>query len=169
MGVFSLIGLVSTLAVSALGSGGFFLYRIFTHSFQNNPEVEGQKYAELHDPTLPRNPSMDIYNRNNAIDVDLTYKELHSYYKVMRCLVKNKEFLPDERQPTKDLTKRELLLASLNPENNDRVIHLKKTKAKAVHIREVLNLVNMIGTENEEELKLALEQEYMQYSIGKHR
>ena len=89
----------------------------------------------------------------------------------MRCLLKQKNFLPEEdpqAESDNGISKKELLRASQNPENNDKVVYMTTTKAKAVHIRHVLTLINQIGMEKEQELKQALEEDYRQYSIGKH-
>ena len=126
--------------------------------------------AKLHDPDLPRNATMDIYNPDNAIDLALTQTEVYTYYKVMRCLVKNKKLIPDEDKEFKHCkgrSKREVLLASQDPENQNLPITLKITKAKAIHMRHTLNLVDRIGLEHEGELKRALEQEYEHYRLGK--
>lgn len=126
--------------------------------------------AELHDPELPRNKEMDIYNSDNLIESTFTYDELHTYYKVMRCLVKNKEFIPDDDNPLKynqDFSKREFLIACSDPERKEAVLQWKSTKAKAMHIRDTLALVKQFGMDNEVELKPVLEQEYSYYCLGK--
>lgn len=127
--------------------------------------------ADLHDPQLPRNPEMDIYNPDNSIDVGLTHQEVHTYYKVMRCLVKQKEFLPTDDEPGKHvdgLSKQELLLASQNSANPDQIVPFRATKAKIAHMRRALTLVEQFGMDNESALKPALEQDYQQYCLGKY-
>ncbi|BCA94789.1 hypothetical protein TUM19329_11500 [Legionella antarctica] len=160
-----LVGAVSALAVVVCVS-------VLNHFFSSSSAENGDyQFAKLHDPALSRNPSMDIYNPDNQIEVKLTYKELNTYYNVTRCLVKQKNFLPEEKpqaESVDEISKRELLLASQQPENNDKVICMTTVKAKAVHIRQVLTLVNQIGMDNESELKEALEQDYKLYNVGKH-
>lgn len=127
-------------------------------------------YANLHDPDLPRNPEMDIYNKDNKINVNLSYKEIHTYYKTMRCLVKEKGFLPDENKPFDNehgLSKRQLLIESEKPEHEEARVTIKTTKAKAVHIKHVLTFIEQLGFENEQELKNVLEQDSIHYQIGK--
>lgn len=131
---------------------------------------EVTEYAKLHDPTLPRNPEMDIYNKEQTIEVELTYRELHKYYKAKRCLVKDKEFVPSHEKTLKgtDLLKKEVLAQSQNPENNDKLVTLKTTKAKAVQIKHVLTFIDQLGSENEQKLKQAIESDYNHYLIGKY-
>ncbi|WP_284498264.1 hypothetical protein [Legionella maioricensis] len=167
-GILPLFTLMGTFSALTIMTTMYVLCNFFTASSTEQNEYQ---LARLHDPTLSRNPSMDIYNPDNQIEVALTYKEINTYYQVMRCLVKQKKFLPDEEQQAESehcLSKKELLLASQNPENNDKVVYMTKTKAKAIHIRHVLTLINQIGMENKQELQQTLEQDYRQYSIGKH-
>lgn len=134
------------------------------------PDENEIKPAKLHHPSTPRNPEMDIYKNETAID--LTYKQINTYYQVTRCLLKQKEFLPLKDKPEKrfgGLSKKEALLASMNPASHDEVISLQIPKAKAVHIKHSLTLAAKIGMENEIELKSALKKEYNQYQIGKHQ
>lgn len=171
-GTIPLVALVGTLVGCAFGAGAFALNQLLADSPAQGIEGENNQCANLHDPSLPRNHSMDIYNSDNKIEVNLTHKQIHTYYKVIRCLVKGKNFLPDDKPQehfADGLSKKELLRATLNPENDNVVVSLKKTKAKTVHISHVLTLVDKLGIENEQELKRAVEQKYRQYRIGKHR
>ena len=159
--------LTATLTVAAFDSCIYLLKRLLGRSEDNM----NCNFAQMHDPSLPRNPSLDIYNNDNKITVELTYEEINTYYTVMRCLVKQKNFLPEDNQdknPENGLSKKELLLASMKPENKDVVVNVTKTKAKAVLIKDVLTFVNQLGIENENELKQAVEQDYRHYSMGKH-
>jgi hypothetical protein len=127
--------------------------------------------AELHDPALARNSAMDIYNEDNAVVVDLTYQEIHTYYHVMRSLVKGKDFFPKAEQESnhvKGVTKKALLEESVDSHKTDVTVPFKVTKAKATHIRHTLTLVSQLGIDNEEKLKPALEQHYAEYRIGKY-
>ncbi len=167
-GILPLLALMITFSALAVAGCVWVLHHFFADSSVGKPDYP---FARLHDPTLSRNPSMDIYNPDNQIEVEFTYKEINTYYQVMRCLVKQKNFLPEEEPQAESedsISKRALLLASQEPENNDKVVCMTTTKAKAVHIRHVLTLINQIGMENEQELKEALEQDYRQYNIGKH-
>ncbi|KTD31640.1 hypothetical protein Lmor_2516 [Legionella moravica] len=127
-------------------------------------------YAQIHDPALPRNPEMDLYNKEHQIEVNLTYKELHAYYKAMRVLVKQKDFIPaDDLKMIKgtEVSKRQCLMDSQKPENEERVVTLKTTKAKAVQIKHTLTFIDQLGFENDKELKKALDLEYRHYTQGK--
>lgn len=178
---------IVTLAVFAISSSVFYLSFGLSNSqeeektiqewlydlifkMNNDSADENQiKLAKLHHPSSPRNSSMDIYK--NETTIDLTFKQINTYYKVTRCLVKQKEFLPFDDKPEErfnQLSKRDVLLTSINSSSHDEVISLKISKAKAMHIKHTLTLVDRIGTENELELKSALEREYNQYRIGKH-
>ncbi|KTD43636.1 hypothetical protein [Legionella quateirensis] len=175
-------GLLSPLiffgAVAALGilSTLLFIPTVMKAVIPNEHVVasdadKDMNYAQIHDPSLPRNPEMDLYNKDHLIEVNLTYKELNAYYKTMRTLVKQKDFIPeDDLKVLKgtDVSKRNCLIESQNPENEERVVTLKTTKAKAVHIKHALTFIEQLGFENEKELKKALEQDYRHYSIGKH-
>jgi uncharacterized membrane protein YvlD (DUF360 family) len=168
-GVLSLLALVSTFFVSAVVISMY----VVCHFLGDSSGGEGNyQFARLHDPRLSRNASMDIYNPDNQIEVEFTYKEINTYYQVMRCLVKQKEFLPEEgrhREAGNSISKRELLFASQKPENHDKVMYMTTTKAKVVHMRHALTLINQIGMENERELQQALELNYRHYEMGKHR
>ncbi|KTD56160.1 hypothetical protein Lsai_2290 [Legionella sainthelensi] len=125
--------------------------------------------AELHDPSLSRNPTMDIYNEDNAIEVDFTYQQIHTYYHLMRSL-KNKDFIPYEEKESKHvkgITKKALLENSQNPKNADVVISFKVTKAKAAHIQHTLSFVKKLGSDNEQ-LKAAVGKSYSNYCMGKY-
>ena len=169
LGILPLVALLGTLITSVVISGIFIASKLYNLCFQEAKEPEAT-FASLHDPSLPRNPSMDIYNKDNSMEVELTYKDINTYYKVMRCLVKQKEFLPND-EPSKQfahgLSKKELLLASEKNENQDKVIRITATKAKAAHIRHVLTLVERLGSENTQVLKEEVEKEYKAYCIGK--
>lgn len=127
--------------------------------------------AKIHEPQVPRNPSMDIYK--NTMDIELTYQEVNSYYKTMRCLVKEKkEFLPEATGPQKMISgfnKRELLQASENPDNAEQVVTLTVTKAKAKHMERTLFCIKQLGHDNVEALKPTIETNYAEYRAGKLR
>ncbi|MBI2785203.1 MAG: hypothetical protein HYX60_02385 [Legionella longbeachae] len=126
--------------------------------------------AEMHDPLLTRNPTMDIYNANNAVDINLTYHQVHSYYKTMRSLVKGKDFLPNNELESKHMegvSKKVLLEKSMNSQNEEMIVPFKVTKAKAAHIQHSLTLIHQIGIENKEKLKSSLEKTYLDYRVGK--
>lgn len=171
MGFLSGFIVLAAIAACALSLTGLAL----VHAIKNNPFEEMATSApisdppKLHDPKLPRNPAMDIHSLYHEVQVNLTHKELYTYYKVTRCLVKKKEFLPDDEKLTKHvagINKKELLLAIQDPTHADSLVSIKTTKAKAVHIKHTLTLVNQLGIENEE-LKSALDKNYRQYNIGK--
>ena len=166
-GTLPLFGLACALAVTSLAAG-FIIYNKF---FQDSAltESKNNNLANLHDPLLPRNPSMDIYNKDNKIEIKLSPQALHTYYKVMHGLVKEKQYVPDEEQPSIDnkFARKELAGADIHSEAGHELIPVLKTKAKAVHIRNVLTLVDKLGLENVA-LKEALKDTYQQYRVGKH-
>lgn len=135
-----------------------------------DPVIDKVENARLHDPKLPRNRELDIYNPANAIDIELTHGQLHSYYRAMRCLVKSKNFIPEHDKPftyNPTLSKKELLLATECTENHEKPVQLKATKAKAIHIKHTLSLIQQLGIDNDATLKSALKQEYKEYCLGK--
>lgn len=172
-GLISSLFLISSLAVVVLTSSVFFIPAVIAAMVQSkdNGTEQDKDYADLHDPNLPRNPEMDIYNTENKINIDLTYKELNTYYKAMRCVLKHKEFLPEDEPQEKTVnyvSKRELLIASQEPENADSLVTLRKTKAKAMHIKHTLRFIERLSIKNEEELRNGLDRDYKHYSLGKH-
>ncbi|EHL30316.1 hypothetical protein [Legionella drancourtii] len=154
-------------AVALFVTLGLITSLLLYKSFQTNPTTA---YVEMHNPRLPRNQHMDIYDHAHAVKIELTYQQINTYYRVMRCLVKGKAFLPSEQCPSKcttGITKKELLIASENAENADEVIPLQITKAKVGLIRHTLLLTHKIIGDNQEELKQALEDNYREYCLGK--
>jgi hypothetical protein len=126
--------------------------------------------AALHQPKLPRNKEMDVYNPDNAVNVELTYGQINTYYKTMRCLVKGKTFIPEHEKESKHVatvSKKDLLCASQEDALQDTVVLMHLSKAKAIHINTTLLLVERIGMHNEAKLKSEAEQEYQRYCIGK--
>lgn len=124
----------------------------------------------MHNPLLSRNPTMDIYHDDNAVHIDLTYQQIHTYYHVMRCLVKEKQFLPDAEKKCKhvnEISKKMLLEESSDSQKADVAVPFRVTRAKAAHIRHTLTLVERLGIENAN-LKPNLEKCYAEYYIGKH-
>ncbi|KGP62137.1 hypothetical protein EP47_02570, partial [Legionella norrlandica] len=129
-GILPAAALIGALAIFAISGGLLYLPfawsnsdalekpigdEVFDVSPRSNVLVNNQtNLARLHHPSIPRNSTMDIYE--NETTVDLTYKEINTYYKVMRCLVKQKEFLPAENKPEKrfdGLSKRDVLIQKL--------------------------------------------------------
>jgi len=126
--------------------------------------------AQIHHPTLPRNSTMDIYDKNNTIELDLSYQQINTYYQVMRCLVKNKNFIPSqnkESQHIQGMTKKALLTDVSDSGKSHMQVSFKVTKAKAAHIIQTLALVHQLGMENKEKLKHELEKHYETYRLGK--
>ena len=88
----------------------------------------------------------------------------------MRCLIKQKEWMPIEDKPfkhKKNHTKKELLIAFQNSELVESPIQLTMTKAKLIHVQSTLDLVRDIGIDQKEQLKHAVAQEYSHYRMGK--
>lgn len=153
-------------------TGGYFDKKVTKASSDHATLVEKEGLAEMHDPSLSRNPSMDIYNDKErySVEVALTYQQIHTYYDVMRRLVKEKSFFPSEETRCKHvdgISKKSLLEESSNIQNADFVAPFRVTRAKAAHIRHTLTLVHQLGIENEN-LKPKLEKSYTEYYIGKH-
>lgn len=133
--------------------------------------IEKEGLPAMHHPSLSRNPTMDIYKEENSVNVNLTYQQIHTYYDVMRRLVKGKNFLPDDEKKSKHVpgyNKRDLLMESSDSQKAGYTIPFTVTKAKAAHIRHTLSLVHQLGIENEK-LKAGLDKCYTEYCIGKHR
>jgi hypothetical protein len=163
-------GVIFLAIAGGLLVGGALSSTFFTDKNKSKISLKQTKHAELHDFTLARNPAMDIYNKDNEVVVDLTYQELHTYYRVMRTLVKGKDFFPKtekESNHVKGLTKKALLEDSADPQKADVIVPFKVTKAKAAHIRHTLALVSQVGLANQENLKSVLEQNYAEYRMGK--
>ncbi|CAM3096682.1 Uncharacterised protein [Legionella steigerwaltii] len=175
------LSLAGILPVAAfLIIAGSLLATVFVYSeylAKKNPEassirllVEQEGLAEMHDPSLPRNPTMDSYNKDNTVEIELTYQQIHTYYDVMRRLVKEKDFLPDDEKKSKHVvgvSKKALLEESLDSQKAALAVPFTVTRAKAAHIRHTLNWVQKLGIENEA-LKTNLEKCYTEYRIGKH-
>lgn len=144
--------------------------KISSKKSEGNSSQDLSDVPKMHHPALPRNPSMDIYNTNNSVEMNLTYQQLHTYYTVIRCLLKGKNFLPSKEQETKHVkgvTKKALLEESMNAQKADAFVPFKATKAKAAHIQHTLTLVYQLGLDNKEKLKPALEKQYHSYHLGK--
>lgn len=127
-------------------------------------------YAQLHQPDLPRNQSMDIYDMDNTMELELSHSDVHTYYHSMRCLVKEKTFIPDESSKAfvGGVNKRELLIASEDPAHSDEKVTLKVTKAKGLLMKSTLFYTQQLKDQPEEVLKEKLAVNYDHYRIGKH-
>lgn len=176
------VGILPALAFLSIAGGIFASALIFSYWFSDrrSPKassiqdklIEKVGLARMHNPLLSRNPTMDIYNDSddNVVHIDLTYQQIHTYYHVMRCLIKEKKFLPDAEKKCKHvdaLTKKNLLEESSDFQKINCVMPFKVTRAKAAHIRHTLTLVERLGIENAN-LKSNLEKCYAEYYIGKH-
>ena len=94
------------------------------------------------DPALPRNDSLDLYT--NTMEATFSYKDLGDYYHVKRCVLKNKDFLPEHSSKlfkTTGLSKREILENSKNPLLHNEKVTFTTTKAKARDIQHTLGLI----------------------------
>jgi hypothetical protein len=150
---------------------GYYAWNRFN---SKNPESTSSRdvfdVPKMHHPALPRNTSMDIYNTNNSVEMNLSYQQLYTYYKVIRCMLKGKSFLPGKEQESKHvngMTKKALLEESMDPHKAEVIVPFKATKAKATYIRHTLTLVYQLGLDNKEKLKSALEKQYNTYHLGK--
>ncbi|QIN31989.1 hypothetical protein [Legionella longbeachae] len=147
----------------------FAFNKLFTKA-DNMPYKENSELAKIHQPMLLRNAPMDMYHINNSIEMSLTYKQINTYYKVMRCLVKKKEYISNqesESKHVKGVSKKTLLEKSLQFQELDSVVSFKATKAKAAHIKHTLTLVHQIGIDNQEHLKQIVGENYQSYLLGK--
>ncbi|MGM9451725.1 hypothetical protein ACTAZI_00130 [Legionella bozemanae] len=173
------VGILPALSFLSIAGGLFASALIFSYCFADKKStkasvqdelIEKEGLAQMHNPLLSRNPTMDIYNEDNAVHIDLTYQQIHTYYHVMRCLVKEKNFLPDAEKKCKHidgLTKKTLLEKSSDSQKANCIMPFYVTRAKAAHIRHTLTLVERLGIENTN-LKPNLEKCYAEYYIGKH-
>ena len=143
---------------------------LFGNTRNRIENIKQERTAKLHDPELPRNPELNLYNPANAIDLDLSYGQLNTYYTVMRCLIKQKDFLPKDDKPYKHqggFSKRALLETSQDSQLCDKTIQLHLSKAKAITIKRTLALVEKLGMDNSDELYKAASEEYQRYCLGK--
>lgn len=166
------LGVVVGALLGGLASYGLILPWLFDSKIKDakTDDLKQTGTARLHDPKLPRNPELNIYNPDNAIDLKLSNTKLNTYYTVMRGLVKQKELIPAEDKPYKHnraFSKKALLEQCQDPELKDKTVSLHLSKAKAITIKRTLALVDKIGLDKPEELKAAAEEEYQRYCFGK--
>ncbi len=157
-----------TYAIRPLGY--YALNKLLPQNTRSSSSQHIAELAKIHHPYLPRNPTMDIYNENNTVEIDLTYQQINTYYQVMRGLVKNKNFLPAKERESKHvegMIKKVLLTESQDSKKTHLQIPFKVTKAKASHITHTLTLVYQLGLNNKENLKSILEKHYETYCFGK--
>lgn len=170
------LGFISTLVFTlalvgvVLALGSTLLIDAFYPQLFSSEAILPQSadYAHLHDPALSRNAAMDLYHIENETEITLSHQQLSDYYKAMRCLLKHKEYVPqDESKCLKGthFSKKEVL-SRIQDEGD---ITLKTSKAKAVHMQHVLTFIQRIGFENEKKLKETLTKDYYQYRIGKNK
>lgn len=123
----------------------------------------------IHDPTLPRNKEMDVYD--SIIERSFNCQELYSYYYVMRCLLKNKPFIPEKETSTsqfKGVSKKHILERSQQKEQANEIIAMRITKAKYWHMNSTLRLIERHGVNICDELINELGKDYQAYQVGKH-
>ncbi|MFI4963360.1 MAG: hypothetical protein ACHP6H_05845, partial [Legionellales bacterium] len=142
-----LIGLSALIFVS-LGVGQFFVPNNKPVQSQTEELLQKMDLAHMHDPKLRRNPTMDLYNVENVIEIKRSRSDLHTYNKIMGSLGKHHEILPISQ----NLAEESLFLTT--------------TKAKAVHIKNTLFVAKRTGIEHEHTRKAALEDHYAQYHLG---
>ncbi|WP_133140740.1 hypothetical protein [Legionella genomosp. 1] len=132
--------------------------------------------AACHDPALPRNKEMDIYA--NKQEGTFTMKEIHDYYHVTRCLLKNKPLIKAEDgsstevdlesgKPQK-LSKRQILTKGISKENASTEVKWTVSKAKLFHIKETVNIYNKLSNQPQR-LMDELHEEKENYRLGKNR
>lgn len=150
--------------------GYYALNRFFVREEEQSSSKKLSNTAKLHHPSLPRNTTMDIYDEKNALEIELTYQQINTYYQVTRCLLKGKDFLPDkevESKHVKGISKIALLKESSDSEKAHIKLPFKATKAKISRINHTLTLVHQFGIHNKEILKEKLVQHHEAYQAGK--
>lgn len=122
--------------------------------------------VRIGDPSLPRNESLDLYSQDKEQDFCFTNQEINSYFRVMRCLVKNKEFVPhnDSFLWHTQLRKKDYLQQGSTMEKAEQKIKVRLNKAKAFMIYKVLALQTK---STPSALRLAVEDIYQEYKAGK--
>lgn len=175
------LGVVPALIFLSIAGGIFLGMLLFSYYLSNNKSsklspdqaeyMRKEDLAQMYDPSLPRNQTMDLYNEEEQINLNITSEQIHTYYYVMRCLVKGKSFIPEGEKNSKHvhgISKKLLLEESSQKANADLNVAFKVTRAKAAHIRHTLTLVQQLGVESES-LRSCLEKDYAEYCIGKHQ
>lgn len=150
---------------------GYFAWNKFFTNEATSASKDNSELPKIHQPTLPRNSTMDIYNIDNSVEMELSYKQINTYYQVMRSLVKNKNYLPNQESQSKHvqgMSKKALLEKSIELQESDIIVPFKVTKAKASFIIHTLTLIQKIGLGNQENLKHILDERYQTYRLGKH-
>ncbi|QDP72491.1 hypothetical protein FOG18_07950 [Legionella israelensis] len=125
--------------------------------------------AKIHDPKLSRIKERDLYS--HTVEEQFSYQDLHSYYYVMRCLLKNKPFIPEEEvfsSQFKGSSKKKILEKSQKPEYAAKSIVLQMTKAKYHYMKSTLRFITKFGINLHDEAKDELKKDYCAYQAGKH-
>ncbi|KTC88762.1 hypothetical protein OQJ18_02730 [Fluoribacter dumoffii] len=151
--------------------GYFMVNKLFPQFARMTIPQEFSALPKIHHPALPRIETMDIYNEENAIEIELSYQQINTYYQVMRGLLRNKNFIPNENKENchvQGMTKKDLLTESTDSKKSHLTVFFKVTKAKASHIIDTLNLVRQFGIDNKEKIKYEVEKNYELYRLGKH-
>lgn len=125
----------------------------FAHGvFHFNQDTKG---AHCHAPELPRNDAQDIYR--NDTTTTFTLKEIGEYYRVKRCLLKNKPFIPSDNSKSHvrffdGRTKKDVLEQSLDPAHHQDPVTITASKAKIWDIKETLRIFHRQSETLKEEL-----------------
>lgn len=125
---------------------------------------------DCQDPALPRNEPMDMY-QNSSTGI-FTYKDLGDYYRAKRCLLRNKDFLPDLNKTGNvafdGLSKMDVLEKSMDASTNNAEITVKASKAKILDMKQIVQLVNRYGLNRDNgEFMEKLTEIDSEYSCGK--
>lgn len=162
-----ILGLIVVLSVCLLPSTIVFAKNCFSGIKAlfglNTPEA-----AECHHPEVPRNEAMDMYSMDNLMEETFTYQEIAEYYRVKRCTLKNKEFLPAEESPRSKVEfvntgKRQVLELSTSAEHENDTVTVRATKAKISDIKHTLFFLHKGGDAMQEQLA----QQDKLYRVGK--
>jgi len=138
------------------------------HKLKTCFDTRKQEIPKFHDPNLPRIKKLDLYE--NDIEIKLKGKKLYSYYYVIRCLLKEKPYLPEKRVKSdqfKGHSKKGLLKRVKKKENANKKYRLKITKAKYYLMTSIITLFEQSGAHKKDKLKKEADSLYQQYHIGK--
>jgi hypothetical protein len=159
--IFALMIAALIIVVAALPIFIHMVYKIANHlaSLYHGNSIASPK---MHDPKIDRIPELDLYDEKNSVYLPLTDQEINEYFTLMRTKLKGKEWITD----TMSQTKRNILEKCVSPNNEEGGLNIKFTKAKAMHVKKTLKLIDQLGIDNQETLK-QVKENYQSYQVGK--
>lgn len=173
LGLVSVAWMTSLLLMFSVAAvfGTFLFYRHHVNNARTDAnQTTHQKLdlAKIHDPQLPRNPSMDLYN--NKIEFKISSHEYKTYSQVLKRLRDEKTIMHHKTKPS-FLSKSDswdtLSNLSEDGEMSQQKISLRATKAKVVHIKQTLKLIHHHQEGTISQLDRALEDGLDRYEVGK--